>query len=354
MFRELDPSRYTIDWAAMTHAAAYLIAGLVIAAVVHRIAFAVLARIAARTSTEADDRVIDRVRNPARWALAALAVSAAAQADRWVMYVWGLIAPFAVPALLGWIIYALVRGLAETLEQRADATSDMALARSHKTRIAILSRAATFVVIVITVGLMLFAIPAVKQVGVTLMASAGIAALFVGAAAQPALKSLIAGLQMAITEPVRIGDLVVVDGQTGRVEEIRMSFVVIRLWDERAAIVPTSRFLDATFENWSRANEILTGAVLLQLDPATEVAPLREEFARFVAAQPQWDKRTARAVVNEARAGSIELRLAISAGTIADLAELRFAVREHMLDWLRREQPDALLSAARDQAPVGA
>jgi hypothetical protein len=188
---------------------------------------------------------------------------------------------------------------------------------------------------------------------VTLMASAGIAALFVGAAAQPALKSLIAGLQMAITEPLRIGDLVVVDGQTGRVEEIRMSFVVLRLWDERAAIVPTSRFLDTTFENWSRANEVLSGAVLLHLDPAAEIAPLRAEFERFVTTQPEWDRRTARAVVSEARAGSIELRLAVSAATIADLSELRFAVREHMLDWLRREQPDALLSPSRDQAPVG-
>jgi len=93
----------------------------------------------------------------------------------------------------------------------------------------------------------------------------------------------------------------------------------------------------------SRASEMLSGAVLLQLDPATDVAPVRAEFERFLATQATWDKRMARAVVTEARAGSIELRLAMSAATIADLGDLRFAVREHMLDWLRTEQPAALL-----------
>ena len=354
MFRELDPTRYTIDWTALVHAALYVVGALVLATVVHRAAFAVLGRIARRTETEVDELVIGRLRNPSRWAIAAIALAAAAQADAWILWVWRAIAPFAVPALIGWMAYALVHAFAAALEYRAGTATDLVAMRSRQTRIAILSRTATFVVVVVTVGLMLLAIPVVRQVGVTLMASAGIAALFVGAAAQPALKSLIAGLQMAITEPLRIGDLVVIDGQTGRVEEIRMSFVVIRLWDERAAIVPTSRFLDNTFENWSRRSEVLSGAVVLHVDPATEVAPVRAEFERFVATQPRWDQRTARAVVNEARAGSIELRLAVSAATISDLADLRFAVREHMLDWLRREQPSALLSPAIDKVHIAA
>lgn len=354
MFAELDPARYSLDGAALLHAAAYLGGAIVLAALAHRFVFALLGRIAARTATETDELVIDRVRAPARWAMGALALSAAAQGDAWIAHVWRALAPFAVPALIGWIAYALVQAFAAVLEQRADAATDLAAARSRRTRIAILSRTATFVVVVVTVGLMLLAIPAVRQIGVTLMASAGIAALFVGAAAQPALKSLIAGLQMAITEPLRIGDLVVIDGQTGRVEEIRMSFVVLRLWDERTAIVPTSRFLDNTFENWTRASEVLTGAVLLQLDPIAEVTALRAEFERFVAEQPQWDGRTARAVVTDARAGSIEVRLAMSAASVAELAELRFAVREHMLDWLRREQPRALLSPAIDKTDPSA
>ncbi len=343
MIRLPDLPRYMIDWTAVLHAAVLGLVALAMAAVFHRLVFALLTRIAARTETKVDDMVLARLRMPARWAAATIALGLAAQGDLYLARFWHAVAPFAVPAVLGWMVYSIVQAFAAALEYRADHAGDVIAARSHRTRIAILSRTATFVVVFITVGLMLLAIPVVRQVGLTLVASAGVAALFVGAAAQPALKSLIAGLQMAITEPLRIGDQVVIDGHTGRVEEIRMSFVILRMWDERLAIVPTSRFLDNTFENWSRSNEAMSGAVFLHLDPASEIAPIRAEFERYVAAHPLWDKRSARLMVTEARVGSIELRLALSAATIGNLFELRCAVREHMLDWLRREQPQALI-----------
>jgi small-conductance mechanosensitive channel len=336
----------TIDWPELLRAIALGGGALVLAMLAHRMVFAVVTRLTARTPTPVDGLVADQLRGPTRWAAAAIAIAFTAGIDPWVAAVWKALAPFAVPALLGWMAYAVVCAFASALEYQAEISTDVASARSRRTRISILSRTATFVIVVVTVGLMLVGIPAVKQVGLTLMASAGLAALAVGAAAQPALKSLIAGLQMAITEPLRLGDLVVIDGISGRVEEIRMSFVVVRTWDERAAIVPTSRFLENTFENWTRSSEHLAGPVFLHLDPATQVAPIRAEFERFLAQQPKWDRRTGTLFMTEARAGSMELRLAVSAATIADLFELRSAVREHMLDWLRREMPSALLHAA--------
>lgn len=343
---------YTIDWGEVLHAALFAGGALVLAALAHRIVFGLANRVAARTHTPVDGLILDQLRAPTRWAALAIALGLAAHGDAWVAWAWGAVARFAVPALLGWIAYSLVCAFAAALEVRAEASGDPVAVRSRRTRVAILSRTATFLIVFITVGLVLFQLPGVKQVGATLLASAGLAALAVGAAAQPALKSLIAGLQMAITEPLRLGDLVVIDGFSGRVEEIRMSFVVVRMWDERTAIVPTSRFLDNSFENWTRRSELLTGPVFLHLDPAAEVAPIRAEFERFVADQPKWDKRTATLFVTEARPGSIELRLAVSAATVADLFELRSAVREHMLDWLRREMPQALLhSNAAPAAP---
>lgn len=342
----LDPARYTIDWAAIVHAAIFAVGAILLAFAFHRLVFAIAGRLAARTETQVDEMVVDQLRGPMRWAAAAIGLSVAAQGDPSIATVWHAIARFAVPALLGWIAYTLVKAFAAAIDYRAEISTDVAAARSRRTRVAILSRTAIFAIVFVTVGLMLFQLPGVSEVGATLLASAGLAALAVGAAAQPALKSLIAGLQMAITEPLRLGDMVVIDGHTGRVEDIRMSFVVVRMWDERAAIVPTSRFLDNTFENWSRASEVLTGPVFLHLAPETHVAPIRAEFERFLGEQPQWDRRTATALMTEARAGSIELRLAMSAATIGELFELRCAVREHMLDWLRREQPDALLHAA--------
>ena len=345
MLREFDLLRVRPDWPELFHAVVWAAIALVAAAVVHRVVFALLTRLAKRTPTPVDGLIVDQLRTPTRWAATAIALAVAARVDPWLASVWGAVGRFLVPALLGWIAYAVVCAFASALETRAEASADLAAQRSHRTRIAILSRTATFVIVVVTVGLVLFQLPGVRQVGATLLASAGLAALAVGAAAQPALKSLIAGLQMAITEPLRLGDLVVIDGFSGRVEEIRMSFVVVRMWDERAAIVPTSRFLDNSFENWTRASELLTGPVFLHLDPAAEVAPIRAEFERFLATHPCWDRRTGTLYVTEARPGSMELRLAVSAATIADLFELRSAVREHMLDWLRREMPQALLHA---------
>ena len=335
--------RSTVDWSELFHAVVIAGGSLLVALLIHRLVFALLARLAARTQTPVDGLVAEQLRAPTRWAAMAIALAIAAKVDPWVARVWLLLGRFIVPALLGWMAYSVVCAFARSLDMRVEASSDVVGARSHRTRIAILSRTATFLIVFVTVGLVLFQLPGVRQVGATLLASAGLAALAVGAAAQPALKSLIAGLQMALTEPLRLGDLVVIDGFSGRVEEIRMSFVVIRMWDERAAIVPTSRFLDNSFENWTRTSEVLTGPVYLHLDPAAEVAPIRAEFERFLAHQPTWDQRTGTLYVTEARAGSIELRLAVSAATVADLFELRSAVREHMLDWLRREMPRALL-----------
>jgi small-conductance mechanosensitive channel len=157
------------------------------------------------------------------------------------------------------------------------------------------------------------------------------------------LKSLISGIQLALTEPLRIGDLVKVDGEVGRVEEIKMSFITVRTWDERVLIVPTSRFLDESFENWSRRNEQLTGPVFLHLDPATEIAPIREEFERFVAAHTLYDGRNMALLMTEAYPESVELRLSMSAKTIGDLWSLRCATREHMMAWLNQNMPDALI-----------
>lgn len=343
MLERLNPNYWYVDWDGLGQAA--LVAGLaiVLALLLHRALFGVLNRIARMSETQVDDLVIDRVRTPARWAMVAIALTLAAQVDPLLASLWNPIARFVRPALLGWIIFTMVKALTAAVEYRLETATNPVEVRSRRTRISILSRTATFVIVFVTVGLMLMGIPGVRDIGTTLLASAGVAALAVGAAAQPALKSLIAGLQMAITEPLRIGDLVVIDGHTGRVEEIRMSYVIVRTWDERAIVVPTNRFLDQTFENWSRRNEMLTGPVFLNLDPHADVGPIREEFLRFLATQPEWDKRTGSLLVTEAFPDSIQLRLAMSAATIGQLFDLRCAVREHMLDWLRDEMPGVLI-----------
>jgi hypothetical protein len=343
MLERYDPR----DWIITTRGALEMAVGLAIPALIalalHWLVFAVLGRVARASATQVDNAILRAVRQPARWAMLAIAIAIAAELDPLLGAGWALAANYLVPALLGWVAYAVVEGFAAGLELEAVAHEDPSAMRARRTRVSILSRTAKVAILIITVSLILFNIPGVRQVGVTLMASAGLAALAVGAAAQPALKSLIAGLQVALTQPLRLGDMVKIDGQAGRVEEIRWSFVTVRTWDERLLVVPTARFLDNTFENWSRVSERLTGPVFLHLDPATEIGPIRAEFERFVAAQPEWDGRGAELLMTDARPESVELRLSVSAATIGALWELRCKLREHMIDWLRREMPDALI-----------
>lgn len=335
------------SWSLTTRDAIDIAVGLavpiVVALLLHWVLFAVLRRIAGVSATQIDNMIVAAVRQPARWLMVVIAIGVAAHVDALLGPGWSVAAGYLGPALLGWVAYAVVDGFIGGLEVEAQASDDPVTMRARRTRVSILGRTAKVAILIITVSLILFNIPGVRQIGVTLMASAGLAALAVGAAAQPALKSLIAGLQMALTQPLRLGDMVKVDGQAGRVEEIRWSFVTVRTWDERLLVVPTLRFLDGTFENWSRVSERLTGPVFLHLDPATEIGPIRAEFERFVAGEPEWDQRSAALDMTEARPESVELRLSVSAATIGDLWTLRCKVREHMLDWLRREMPDALI-----------
>ena len=341
MLEQFNPAGWVIDWDMLVSGAAFALLGVAASYILYRVVFAAMRRLVDLSETNADELVLERVRRPVKYSFIAIGLTLVAQTHQGLLQLWEPLALFLRPALLGWIAYTLVKAFVATLEIKLDASDDPVSVRSRRTRIAIFSRIAIFAIIFITVGLMLMGIPAVRDIGTTLLASAGLAALAVGAAAQPTLKSLIAGLQVALTEPMRIGDLVVVNGHTGRVEKIHISYVVVRIWDERAVIVPTSRFLDESFENWSRENEQLTGPVFLHLDPITEIEPIRAEFIPFVEGHELWDKRTASALLTEAHPESIELRLAVSATTIGELWELRCALREHMLKWLRENMPDA-------------
>jgi small-conductance mechanosensitive channel len=332
-----------LHWAAQsTNAAIAAGVAVVIALFVHLVLFAILTRVTRLSQLTSDEVVVERLRQPLRWSLMAVAISIAAEVQPALAHLWDSVARFVVPALLGWVAFALVKAFAIAMETRAELSSDEMTARSRRTRIAILSRTAGFVIVFVTVALMLLGIPGVRNVGVTLMASAGLAGLAVGAAAQPALKSLIAGIQMALTEPIRIGDLIVIEGESGRIEDIRMTYVVIRTADERRLIVPTAKFLETTFQNWTRVAGGITGSVVLPIVPGHEIGPIRAAFEVLLKGQPDWDGRTGTLIVSEVNIDAIGLKLMMSARGPTALASLRFAVREGMLEWLRVEMPGAL------------
>lgn len=318
--------------------------GLTLAFLAHALLFRGLHRIAHRSASEADDIVVNRLNRPTRWAFLAMGVVLAARETPALEAVWERFAPFIMPLLTGWVAVAVLRAFVEAMMVRADiSVENNRNARRRRTRLSIFSRIGTFLIVFLTVSGMLASVPGVREIGVTLMASAGLAALAVGAAAQPALKALIAGFQMAITEPISIDDVIILDGEWGRIEDIRTTYVVVRLWDERRLVVPSNRFLEDTFQNWTKTTSQLLGTVFLYLDQGTDIGPIREEYTRQITSHRLWDRRAQVLQVTDCKDSAIEVRLLMSAKDGPTLFDLRCELREGMMDWIRRNQPEALV-----------
>lgn len=323
-----------------------IVVAVVAALVAHRLVFAILLRATAHRAQSAEAIILAQAARPARWILVAVAISLAQRAaplDAWATGLWRQAAGFILPALFGWLAVSLVRATQQIIEARADiSVVDNLEARRRRTRVGILARIAAVLILFLTVCMMLISIPGVRNVGVTLMASAGLAGLAVGAAAQPALKNLIAGVQMAFTEPIRIDDVVIIAGEWGRVEEIRLTYVVVKVWDERRLVVPVSKFLEEPFQNWTRSSAQLLGAALFYLDPTADIPRLRAELERIVRANPLWDGRFFNLQVTDMKPDVIEVRALVTAADASKAFDLRCDVREAMLAFIERELPDAL------------
>ncbi|MBA4762825.1 MAG: mechanosensitive ion channel family protein [Sphingomonas sp.] len=321
-------------------------AAVVAAFVLHWIAIRVARRLAARTPESIDDVFVDRAERPLRWIFVALALASVRRLlhlGEGASAFWGQAAGMVVPLLLGWLAVNMIRAGGRAVELSADiSVADNLLARRRRTRSAILTRVAVFLVGFVTICLMLLSIPSVRSVGVTLMASAGLAGLAVGAAAQPALKNIIAGIQMAFTEPIRIDDVVIIDGEWGRIEEIRLTYVVVAIWDERRLVVPVSKFLEDSFQNWTRNSSQLHGTAFFWLDPTADISRLRARLEELVRANERWDGRGFVLQVTDTRPDAIEVRALVTARDAANAFDLRCDMREGMLAFIRDEMPEAL------------
>jgi small-conductance mechanosensitive channel len=248
----------------------------------------------------------------------------------------------AVAVALGWTITRKVAAAFDVQLEGAQPSDEDLVQRRRRTQLAVFRRLAVSAGVVFTVGVVLTAIPAVRAVGLSLFASAGVAGIVIGIAARPAVSNLIAGLQIALTQPIRIGDAVTVEGQWGRVQEITSTYVTIQTWDQRSLVVPLSHFLEKPFLNWTKDSAELIDTVFLYLDHAAPVQVIREQVAALVAEAPQWDGRVAKVNVTAIKETCIELRVLLSAADAGRMFELRCLVREALLAWLAREHPEAL------------
>lgn len=219
--------------------------------------------------------------------------------------------------------------------------SDHILARKHITQMRILQRIANTVIIIVGVGAMLTTFEAVRQYGISLLASAGAAGIVVGLALQPLLRNILAGIQLAVTQPIRIGDALIVQGQYGNVEEITSTYVVVRTWDLRRLIIPLNHFIEQPFENWTRVNSALIGIVLLYVDYSVPVSALREKAEAIVRNAPQWDGDVFSLQVTNLSEKTMEIRILASAHA-DDVFGFRCDIREQIMSYLVENFPGAL------------
>jgi small-conductance mechanosensitive channel len=245
--------------------------------------------------------------------------------------------------LIGWIAITTSHVLADLylLQFRLDVADNM-LARKHVTQVRVLRRVVDTLLIMVTVGAVLMTFEPVRQFGVSLFASAGVAGLVVGLAARPVLSNLIAGIQLAVTQPIRIDDAIVIENESGNVEEITSTYVVVRLWDLRRMIVPLTYFIEKPFQNWSRESMSLIGTVLIDVDFTTPVDRVRAKAEEIAKASPLWDGNLIKLQVTDSDAETMALRVIVTARSSGDTFDLRCELREKLIAYLQAELPGSL------------
>jgi small-conductance mechanosensitive channel len=249
-------------------------------------------------------------------------------------------------AILAGFTWVLV-GLIESVEQYIVArysidTADNLRQRKIQTQSRVLVRATQIVVVILGSAAILMTFPAIRQFGASILASAGLAGLVIGLAARPVVANLIAGVQIALTQPIRIDDVVVMEGQWGRIEEITATYVVVRIWDERRLIVPLARIIEHPFENWTRTSASVLGTATVRADLGVPLDGLRAEMRRLCEADNRWDGRVCSMQVTGADDRSMEVRALVSAADSGRLWDLRCDVREGLLRYLLDHDAAAL------------
>ncbi|MBV9539967.1 MAG: mechanosensitive ion channel family protein [Alphaproteobacteria bacterium] len=324
---------------------ALLGAAVVAAVVVHSLVWAVFSRVFGKRYPLLH-MIIDRTRALSLFAFIMIALSLAMPIAPLHARVTEaidrcLLAAFIV--FVGWLVIVAANILMDRYmgRFRLDA-SDNLLARKAVTQVRLLQRTVDTVLVILTIGLALMSFDSVRQFGISLFASAGLAGIAAGLAARPLLENLIAGLQIAFTQPLRLDDVLIVEGEYGTVEEINSTYVVLKLWDWRRMIVPLSYFFDKPFQNWTRSSAALMGTVMIYTDYTVPVDKVRKKLEEIVRSTKLWDHQVANLQVTDAKDNVIELRALVSASNSSNLSDLRSLVREQLIAFLQRELSDSL------------
>jgi small-conductance mechanosensitive channel len=246
-------------------------------------------------------------------------------------------------AAIAWLFILFIDVTSDVLSERYRIdVADNLVARRVQTQFHMLRRILVVLVVIVTLSVMLMTFPAIKHIGMSLLASAGLATLVVGMAMKGTLSNIIAGVQIAFAQPFRLEDVVVVEGEWGWIEEIGTMYVVVRIWDLRRLILPLSYFLDHPFENWTRTSSYILANTVLYADYSVPMDELRAELRRICESSKLWKGKVCALQVTDATEHTVQLRALMDAMNSSDAWDLRCLVREKLIEFLQKNFPQSL------------
>jgi len=262
---------------------------------------------------------------------------------------------FITVAIIFCVTWLLIKGInlarEIVLRQYDIDEKDNLKARSVYTQFRVLEKILIFIVILIATAIALMTFDGIKRIGISLFASAGVAGIILGFAAQKLLASILAGFQIALTQPIRIEDVVIVEGEWGWIEEINLTYVVVRIWDKRRLVVPTTYFIEKPFQNWTKVSADILGTVFIYTDYQVPIEKLREEFTRILEASELWDRKVNVMQVTNATEKTVEIRALMSTADSPTGWDLRVLVREKLISYLQENYPESLPKVRVEMAP---
>ncbi|UCD05598.1 MAG: mechanosensitive ion channel [candidate division WOR-3 bacterium] len=323
----------------------YVIA-LLVGVAGHYIVFRIVQRLTKRTRVTLDNALVNHCYRPFQWIVILLIVRVVGKLPNMKPHI-PEVAEHALAlvliALVAWLLVRMTNVLEDYVITRFDVgVADNLKTRKIHTQFRVLKRIAIIIVAILAFGTMLMTFDRVRQLGTTILASAGVIGIVVGIAAQRTIGTFIAGIQIAITQPIRVDDVVIVENEWGRIEEITLTYVVVRIWDLRRLIVPITYFIESPFQNWTRTSADILGTVFIYTDYTVPVDVVREELHNILKKSEHWDGKVCVLQVTNASDRTMELRALMSASNASTAWTLRCEVREKMIEFIKRQYPQSL------------
>lgn len=330
-------------WHDLLIAAAFIAGAIIIALIVHAILFWILRGIARRKTALLGQSITRHAQKPTRWLfplVAILAILPGLTLTPRVMDAMEHIVGLGLIAAMAWLVILVIEVTSDivTGRYRVD-VSDNLTARRIQTQFKMLHRIVVVLVVIVTIAIMLMTFPAIKHIGESVLASAGLASLVVGLAMKGTLSNLIAGVQIAFAQPFRIEDAVIIEGEFGWIEEIGTMYVVVRIWDLRRLVLPLSYFLDHPFQNWTYKSANLLAHCFIYTDYTVPVQALRDELGRILKSSPLWAGKVCVLQITELEKFTVQIRALMDVRNSGDSSDLCCLVRERMIEFLANNYP---------------